>query len=202
MASEIMREMLRTADPALLEIAYDTSDASDVDGAVDTGGPGHGHHHTLGEAAAVVSLLSMGHQAIGFVRRKAAAYRAGAAGDAAAGPAVGTAPVPSPEALPQPGGDAVSGEPRAGRTVPGERSGMSYDEMLTFARHCLVVHYGKSIKGELVFEDDEFDAPEMNWVFTFHVTDKGGFGGKCYRVLIHENAHTVMPVNWTCTPIL
>ncbi|MGW1292626.1 hypothetical protein [Streptomyces sp. NPDC002533] len=199
--------MLRTADPALLEIAYDTSDTADADGTVDAGGLGHGHHHTLGEAAVFVSLLSMGHQAYGFVRQKTAGRRAGKGGAASAGPSAEVAPASGPKAPPQAGGDAASAEPRAGRVIPGAKSGIPYDEMLSFARHCLVAHYGKSIQGELEFEHDELDIPGpgipgMNWIFTFNVIAEGGIGGKCYRVLIHENARTVMPMNWTCTPIL
>ncbi|SBV01108.1 hypothetical protein YW5DRAFT_06519 [Streptomyces sp. Ncost-T6T-1] len=203
MDPEIMREMKRTADPALLEIAYGTSD---VDGAADAGGEGHEHHHPFGDAivevAAFTSLLSMGSKAVARVRQKYAGQRAGTAGGATAvGSSVGAAPAPSPEALPQAGGDAARVESRSGRAIPDAKSGIPFDEMVSFARHCLVVHYGKSIQGELVYVDDYFEPEDMDWGFEFSVAGKGGSSEKRYQIILHENADTVMPVNYTCTLI-
>ncbi|WP_411082026.1 hypothetical protein [Streptomyces sp. cmx-18-6] len=195
MASDLLKEMLRTADPVLLAVASDPSTGAD-DGGGDPGGHGSGHHgvgHALVEAAAALSLLSAGQHAWQTLKRKKAQRDGGATPASPAGSAVAPGSPPARPAEPSPALPPAQAPPTPppASSAPGVKGELSYAEMLAFARSCVAGRYGITDEASLSLVEDEFDADEMACRFTFRVSGPGR-----YHVLLKGNGVSWMPVNY------
>lgn len=161
MASELLKDMLRTADPAVLA-ALDAAAQADVDGG---GSSGTDEHHVLDLVAAggsALSMLLMGRAAWKGGRKQLERMQRGKKPVVASGDSIqsGTA---SPANEPDPGGDDSAD--------PGQE-GPPLKFVLDLARKSVARHYGIADPESLSIADDEYDPTLFAWKFEF--TDLSG----------------------------
>jgi hypothetical protein len=181
MASELLKELLRTANPEDLALLSDhhprTGHAHDADG-TDNDPHSFGHHaaHALGELSEAASLFIVGRQAWGQVRRMKAKRAKAAGRDAATAP---MAADPSPPATTTPASTST------------ETASAQRPAVLSYARRAVARHYAIADENDLELIFDEYDAAEAAWRFDFRTMAPG-----TYYVAVKSNGKQAVAVNF------
>ncbi|MFB7045968.1 hypothetical protein ACFCX7_07475 [Streptomyces microflavus] len=180
MASELLKDMLRTADPAVLA-ALEAAAQADADGGDSSGADEHHALDLLAAGGSALSVLLMGRAAWKGGRKQLERIQKGKKPVVASGDSIqsGTA---SPVNKPDLGG---------GDSADSGQEGPPLKIVLDVARKSVARHYGIADPESLILADDEYDPTLSAWRFEF-----ADLSGTTYNVALKSVGSKVAAVEY------